>query len=65
MEGVKNLFNYIQMWYFVTFTYSSILKRSVGYIARYGRKGIIKSVNIKTTHVPPFYLFLVIGGKHV
>lgn len=53
------------MWYFVTFTYSSILKRSVGYIARYGRKGIIKSVNIKTTHVPPFYLFLVIGGKHV
>jgi hypothetical protein len=53
------------MWYFLSFSYSSVAKRAVAFLARYGAGGLVRRKAIPCLHAPPFFLHLVIGGRHL
>ena len=53
------------MWYFISFSYSMGKNIAVGYVVGYGDNGKVLKVEIHCSHVPPTYLKLMIGGKHL
>ncbi|CAD8143475.1 unnamed protein product [Paramecium octaurelia] len=57
--------NMDSMWYFVMFSYSNPLRRAVGYIASYGEGNGIYRVELEATHIPPSYIKIIFGGKHL
>lgn len=53
------------MWYFVAFTYSGPLRKAVGYVVSYGEGNGHYRVEIEATHIPPSYIKIIFGGKHM
>ncbi|CAD8140464.1 unnamed protein product [Paramecium pentaurelia] len=53
------------MWYFVMFSYSSPQRKAVGYVVSYGEGNGIYRVQIDATHIPPSYIKIIFGGKHL
>ncbi|CAK87360.1 unnamed protein product (macronuclear) [Paramecium tetraurelia] len=52
-------------WYFVSFSYSSRKQKSVGFVLTYGKGKEFQRIEIPGTHAPPFYMQLMVGGKHL
>ena len=53
------------MWYFISYSYSSEMKKAVGFHISYGEGNRVSRVEIPCSHSPPFYLRLLIGGKNL